>query len=140
MDETQHHSIGTIGEKALIKMILNEIDNSDILEGNEDCIGVLLDNNALLVANIDTLYWPTDIPTKIKMTMQQSGRKAVMMTISDLAAKGVDPKGFISSIGAPSDTSSREILELVRGMRQGAGEPAPPTMPSTAYLTLMAKM
>jgi len=122
MDMNQHKPIAQIGEKPLIRMIMNEIDSGDVLVGNEDCVGVLLDNDSLLVVNIDTLFWPSDIPTKVEMTMTQGGRKAVMMTISDLAAKGVKPKGFVSSIGAPSTTNSTDILDLVRGMRQGARE------------------
>jgi thiamine-monophosphate kinase len=122
MDMNQHKPIAQIGEKSLIRMIMEEIDSGDVLVGNEDCVGVLLGKDSLLVVNIDTLYWPSDIPTKVKMTMSQGGGKAVMMTISDLAAKGVKPKGFISSIGAPPTTNSTDILDLVRGMRQGAKE------------------
>ncbi len=118
----EHNTISKLGEKALIQMILEEIDVGDVLEGNEDCIGVLLNDDMLLVINIDTLYWPSDIPTKIQMTMRQGGRKTVMMTVSDLAAKGVSPKGFISSIGAPPQTLSTDFIEVVRGMQQGAME------------------
>ena len=122
MFKSNRDSIAKIGEKGLIRIILREIDSSDVLVGNEDAIGVLLEKDSLLVVNIDTLFWPTDIPTKVKMTLQQGGRKTVIMSVSDLAAKGVKPKGFISSIGVPARTRVEDVLELVRGMRAGAAE------------------
>ncbi|MFQ6123118.1 MAG: thiamine-phosphate kinase [Candidatus Heimdallarchaeota archaeon] len=122
MIKGKHDPISKIGEKGLIRMILKEIDNSDVLVGNDDAVGILLEQDSLLVVNIDTLFWPTDIPTNIKMTLRQGGRKTVIMAVSDLGAKGVKPRGFISSIGVPPKTRLRDVLELVRGMREGAAE------------------
>lgn len=122
MIKSKHDPISKIGEKGLIRMILKEIDSSDVLVGNDDAVGVLLEHDSLLVVNIDTLFWPTDIPTKVKMTLRQGGRKTVIMAVSDLGAKGVKPRGFISSIGVPPKTRLRDVLELVRGMREGAAE------------------
>jgi thiamine-monophosphate kinase len=56
------------------------------------------------------------------MTLGQAARKAVVMNISDFAAKGVKPKAILVSLGLPRRFSEDEIKEIGRGLNAGARE------------------
>jgi thiamine-monophosphate kinase len=79
----------------------------------------LMDGRAV-VMNTDMLVWETDVPKG--MTPLQAARKAVIMTFSDLGAKGVQPQGFLASLGIPSDLEIDSIDELAQGLEIGARE------------------
>jgi thiamine-monophosphate kinase len=54
------------------------------------------------------------------MTPFQAARKAVVMNISDLAAKGVKPIAFMPSLAIPSDYGVGDAEELIKGFEAGA--------------------
>ena len=56
------------------------------------------------------------------MTPYQAARKAVVMNFSDLGAKGVQPQGFMSSLGIPRDLEVEYIEEMAQGFEAGARE------------------
>src|SRR5437899_5536099 len=62
----------------------------------------------------------TDIPQG--MTLSEAGRKSIVSTVSDFAAKGVRPKALIVSIGLPRSISRRQLSEIGRGLAEGATE------------------
>ena len=62
----------------------------------------------------------TDAPPQ--MTPRQMGRKAIVVTVSDFASKGVRPIALLTSVGIPRDFSRRKLKELALGMEASARE------------------
>jgi len=56
------------------------------------------------------------------MTSRQAARKAVVMNISDLAAKGVQPLALLASIGVPRNLTKQDIQQIGKGLNEGARE------------------
>ena len=67
-----------------------------------------------LIFNSDMLVSSTDVPRQ--MSYYQIGRKAVLMNISDLVVKGVEPKGLIVSFGLNKDLKLGNFKELMNGI------------------------
>jgi len=74
----------------------------------------------LAVVKADMLVGKTDVPSS--MTAWQAARKAVVMNVSDLAAKGVQPLALLASIGIPPDYKRVEIEQIAAGLNAGARE------------------
>ena len=53
------------------------------------------------------------------MSFWQMGFKAVSCNISDLAAMGAEPLGFLLSIGIPKDLDYDSFIEIIDGVRYG---------------------
>jgi thiamine-monophosphate kinase len=66
------------------------------------------------------LVGKTDVPKG--MSLWQAARKAVVMNISDFAAKGVKPLVILVSLGMPSSMSEKELEEIADGLNMGAKE------------------
>lgn len=109
--------LGDIGERALLKMFEKLVDSGD-LPFNEDAVAFSISENQSMVVNIDTFVRKTDAPPN--MTPAQMGSKAVTMTISDLAAKGVQPQVIVASGAFPEDFSVKNTIELVTGIKETA--------------------
>ncbi len=86
----------------------------------DDVAAYPLDANRLAVLKMDMLVGDTDVPAG--MTLRHAARKAMVMNVSDFAAKGVKPRVFLVSLGVRSDMTERDITEIARGLDQGAGE------------------
>jgi len=68
----------------------------------------------------DMLVERTDIPPG--MTYELAARKAVVMSSSDIASKGHTPVYHLASVGLRSDTTSKEIGQLLMGIKTGISE------------------
>jgi len=68
----------------------------------------------ILVLNSDMLVSTTDVPPN--MRFYQIGRKAVLMNISDLIVKGVQPEGIIISLGLTKDMKLLDFKDLLKGI------------------------
>ena len=86
----------------------------------DDVSAVFLDKTHLAILKTDMLVGKTDIPPG--MTLWQAARKAIIMTISDLASKGVKPMALLIALGLPKETSRVNIEEIARGLNAGAQE------------------
>jgi thiamine-monophosphate kinase len=84
----------------------------------DDASAIDIGDGRAIVINTDMLVWSTDVPEG--MTPFQAARKAVVMNISDLAAKGVKPIAFMPSLAIPSDYGVKDAEELVKGFEAGA--------------------
>lgn len=73
-----------------------------------------LSDKITLVSNSDMLVSTTDIPKQ--MEFFQIGRKSIIMNLSDLIVKGVNPLGIILSLGLPGSMFSNEFEELMNGI------------------------
>ena len=86
----------------------------------DDASAVDLGNDKLAVINMDMLIGKTDVPKT--MSLWQAARKAVIMNISDLAAKGAQPIALLASIGVPPDLTETDIQQIGKGLNAGARE------------------
>jgi thiamine-monophosphate kinase len=111
-----------IGERALIELMLRWITPMPgmPLPFWDDAMAVDLGDDRAAVLNTDMLVWETDVPRG--MTPYQAARKAVVMNFSDLGAKGVQPQGFMASLGIPRDLEVEAVEEMARGFEAGARE------------------
>ena len=113
---------GEIGERALIELMLRWFTPMPgmHLPFWDDAMAVDLGDGRAVVLNTDMLVWETDVPRG--MTPYQAARKAVVMNFSDLGAKGVQPQGFMASLGIPRDLEVEAVEEMARGFEAGARE------------------
>ncbi|MCW4021763.1 MAG: thiamine-phosphate kinase [archaeon] len=111
-----------LGERKIIKLIQENLDQMPNmpLPFGDDASAVDLGNNKLAVINMDMLVKKTDVPQG--MSMWQAARKAAIMNISDLAAKGAKPVALLASVGVPSDLSKTDIQQIAKGLNAGARE------------------
>ena len=86
----------------------------------DDVSAVDIGNEKLAVIKTDMLVGKTDVPPS--MNLWQAARKAVVMNISDLAAKGVKPIALLASIGIPRGFVKKDIEQIGKGLNAGARE------------------
>ncbi|MEJ2240764.1 MAG: thiamine-phosphate kinase [Candidatus Bathyarchaeota archaeon] len=111
-----------LGERKIIQLIVDCLDkmpNMPIPFG-DDVAAIDIGDGKVIVINTDMLVGKTDVPKT--MTLWQAARKAVIMNISDLAAKGIQPLGILTSIGIPPHLSKAEIHQIANGLNSGARE------------------
>ena len=108
-------TVRDLGERRIIQHIMKHLSQmpGTILPNWEDASALSLGDGRALVINTDMLVWQTDIPKG--MTSFQAARKCVVMTVSDLGAKGVQPIAFMSSLAVPRNYKVSEIEELSKG-------------------------
>ncbi len=117
--------ISNIGEKKLIKRLLSRSrasqPNSPFFD--EFYFKSLSDDAALidlgdkyLVVTSDLLLESTHLPSE--MSPEDRGRKVVTVNVSDLAAMGAKPIGFILSLGLPEDLALNEFDDIMEGVLQ----------------------
>ena len=111
-----------LGERKIIELILECLDQMPNmpLPFGDDASAVNLGQDKLAVINMDMLVRKTDVPKA--MSLWQAARKAVIMNISDLAAKGAQPIALLASIGVPPDLIKAEIQQIGKGLNAGARE------------------
>jgi len=114
--------VSDIGERSLIERMMLHLSRMPGMPIPfwDDASALSLGDDRALVINTDMLVWETDIPRG--MTAYQAARKSVVMGVSDLAAKGVQPIAFMASIGLPSSYPVAGVEEMARGFEAGARE------------------
>ncbi len=111
-----------LGERKIIDLILgclDEMPNMPVPFG-DDVSAIDIGHGNLAVIKTDMLVGKTDVPQG--MSLWQAARKAVIMNISDLAAKGVQPLAVLASIGVSRGLSRRDIQKIGEGLNAGARE------------------
>ena len=86
----------------------------------DDVSAVDMGRGRLAVIKTDMLIGKTDVPSG--MNLWQAARKAVVMNISDLAAKGAQPIAILASIGVPRGLTEKDIEQIGKGLNDGARE------------------
>jgi thiamine-monophosphate kinase len=111
-----------VGERSLIEIIKRNLDtlpDSPVPFG-DDVSAVSIDSESVAVLKTDMLMDKTDVP--VGMSLRQAARKAVVMNVSDFAAKGVQPLVALVSLGLPRTLSTRDVEEIAEGLNAGARE------------------
>lgn len=67
-----------------------------------------------LLCSTDMLHQTTDFPKH--MTYRQIGWMSFAVNLSDIAAMGGSPKGFLFSIGLPSSLTFSDVKEIAYGL------------------------
>jgi thiamine-monophosphate kinase len=110
------------GERKIIDLIvrrLHKMPRMPIPFG-DDVSGMDIGAGRLAILKCDMLVRRTDIPTG--MSLRQGARKAVVMNVSDLASKGVQPRVVMVSLGLPRLTTTSDVEEIAKGLDEGARE------------------
>ncbi len=111
-------TMGEMGERQFLRSIrdfVSEIDGAR-LGFDDDASDVPFTGEKSLVVNVDTFVGKTDrLPG---MTEAQVGRKAAVMALSDLVAKGASPVATMLSLCVPQNSEVSATQEIVRGFSQ----------------------
>lgn len=113
---------GDLGERKIIKLIqsyLSVMPNLPVPFG-DDVSAVNIGTRKVAVLKTDMLVSKTDVP--LGMSLWQAARKAVVMNVSDFAAKGVEPMAILVSLGLPRNFMQKDVEEIARGLNTGARE------------------
>ena len=111
--------LSDLGETQLIKIIeeiIHEITGKTLIRDDSFFFSLPLNKNddKIIVLNSDMLVSTTDIPSH--MSYYQIGKKSVIMNVSDLIVKGVEPQGILISLGVPKNTKLEDFKELIKGI------------------------
>jgi thiamine-monophosphate kinase len=111
-----------LAERDIIAVLKKQFDVKPKLPlaFDDDVAGIPSGKGELFVLKCDMLVGETDIPPG--MTLRQAGRKAIVATVSDFAAKGVRPKGLLIGLGLESPVRSETVNELAQGLSEAARE------------------
>jgi thiamine-monophosphate kinase len=111
-----------LGERKIIQIIQSHLDLMPKMPVpfGDDVSACDIGNGNLAVLKTDMLVSKTDVPPG--MTLWQAARKAVVMNISDFAAKGVKPEAMLVSLGLLKEMGEKDVEELAEGLNAGARE------------------
>jgi len=114
--------VSNLGERKIIKLFVKAFlkSPSDLAFFGDDVVAVDVGRGKVAVLKCDMLVSSTDIPPG--MNLKQAGRKAVVSTVSDFAAKGVKPLVLLVSVGIPGGMKESELKLLISGLASGAKE------------------
>ncbi len=101
--------VSDIGEKGLIKYILA---NCKSVTPDDTAITPIANTN--LISTCDMLIQSKHFPKN--MSYFQMGFKAVTVNVSDLAAMGAAPLGFLLSIAIPKDFKADNFKQIINGV------------------------
>lgn len=111
-----------LGERKIIETIWKHLDKDPnmAVPFGDDVSAIECEDDTIAVMKTDMLVAKTDVPPQ--MSYWQAARKAVVMNISDFAAKGVRPLGLLVSLGIPGTLKRRDIEQIGNGLNAGAKE------------------
>jgi thiamine-monophosphate kinase len=109
-------------EREIVRILKRRFDSDPKLPlGFDDDVATFpLSQRTEVVLKTDMLVGSTDVPPG--MTLRQAARKAVVATVSDFAAKGVQPRGLLVSLGLSPPVSRTTVNEIASGLVRGAEE------------------
>ena len=114
-------SIKSLGEREVINIISNQLEMPEMpIPFGDDVSAININEETLAVLKTDMLVGKTDVPPG--MSLRQAARKAVVMNISDFAAKGVKPLVMLVSLGLPRDLNEDDVREIGKGLNEEARE------------------
>ena len=115
-------TIKELGERKVIETILRFLDSMPDMPipFGDDVSAIRADGDKLVVIKTDMLVGKTDVPPG--MSLRQAARKAIVMNVSDFAAKGVKPLAAMISLGLPRTLTEENIEEIGLGINEGARE------------------
>lgn len=115
-------TLAALGERRIIEIIQKQLDIMPEMPipFGDDVSAYDLGNGKMAILKTDFLVDETDVPPS--MSLRQAARKAVIMNISDFAAKGVNPLVLLVSLALPREMDKKDIEEIGKGLNSGARE------------------
>src|SRR6266849_4387578 len=109
-------------ELEIIRILTNQFSGRPgvPLGFDDDVSAIPLSSENWIIVKTDMLVGSTDVPPG--MTVQEAARKAVVATVSDFAAKGVQPTALMVSLGLPAPVKKKTVQDIARGLGQTARE------------------
>lgn len=101
-----------IGEKEMVRTITTMIRTSAALGPGDDAAAVQLGDRYLVIST-DLLWQGTHFHPR--MQWRQKGWMAAAVNLSDIAAMGAQPLGFLMAMGLPPELDQSEVREMVQG-------------------------
>jgi thiamine-monophosphate kinase len=111
-----------LGERKIIEIIHSHLDPmpKTAVPFGDDVSACEIPGGNVVVLKTDMLVDRTDVPKG--MNLWQAARKAVVMNVSDFAAKGVKPIAMLVSLGIPRSLRQSDIEHIGAGLNAGARE------------------
>jgi thiamine-monophosphate kinase len=111
-----------LGEREIIEIIWKQQEKMPHMPVafGDDVSACEISHGKLAVLKTDMLVGKTDVPPS--MSLWQAARKAVVMNISDFAAKGVKPSALLVSFGLPRGLTRKDVEDIGKGLNAGARE------------------
>ena len=111
-----------LGEREIIEIIWKQLDKMPKMPiaFGDDISACQIESGKLALLKTDMLVGKTDIPRG--MSLWQAARKAVVMNVSDFAAKGAQPRAVLVSLGLPRGMTRKDVEEIGKGLDAGARE------------------
>jgi thiamine-monophosphate kinase len=111
-----------LGEHEIIQLMRRyfEVMPEAAVPFGDDVSAVPVAAGYVAVLKADMLVAKTDVPAS--MSLWQAARKAVVMNVSDFAAKGVAPRAVLVSLGLPCGMRREDLVEIAKGLNAGARE------------------
>ncbi len=109
-------------ERQIIEVLKRRFDSNPKLPlgFDDDVAAFQMSRRRQVVLKTDMLVGSTDVPPG--MTLGEAARKAVVATVSDFAAKGVQPMGLMVSLGLVPPVSKSMVNEIASGLVKGAAQ------------------
>lgn len=111
-----------LGEHQIIQLMRSFFEimpNLEVPFGDDiSAVPLPTDTGQMAVLKADMLVGKTDVPRG--MSLWQAARKAIVMNVSDFAAKGVEPKAALVSLGLPKRLTRKDFEEIAKGLNAGA--------------------
>jgi len=116
------NKLETLGERKIIEIIRNQLELMPHMPVpfGDDISALSIGDEKLAILKTDMLVGKTDVPPQ--MNLYQAARKAVIMNISDFAAKGVKPVAILVSLGLPRGMTENDVEAVASGLNAGARE------------------
>lgn len=119
----ENMSNNSLGEHEIIQLIqahLTPMPDMSVPFG-DDVSAINLAGNQATVLKTDMLVGKTDVPKG--MSLFAAARKAIVMNVSDFAAKGVLPTAVLVAVGLPKALATKDaVTEIAEGLNAGARE------------------
>jgi thiamine-monophosphate kinase len=118
----QSQTAAEMGEHRIIELMRSYFDVMPDMPVpfGDDVSAVPVGEGNVAVLKADMLVAATDIPRE--MSRWQAARKAVVINASDFAAKGVQPRAAMVSLGLPPNVLKADLEALAKGLNAGARE------------------
>ena len=122
MSPNKKTAAAALGEHDIIQLMrrhFTPMPNNSVPFGDDvSAMPIQPTNGDVAVLKTDMLVAKTDVPAG--MTLWQAARKAVIMNVSDFAAKGAVPTAVLAALGLPRGLPRGDLEEIAKGLDSGA--------------------
>lgn len=116
-----------LGERKILEVISEKIakedttDKKSVIKGiGDDCAILEIRDNEYLVTTVDACPTPVICLLDKKVDYWYYGWFTMIISLSDLASMGADPKGMLLSIEAPNSMKLQNLLEYYDGILEAS--------------------